>query len=213
MQFWSALARIEELAAPTLAIRLRSHASHCVAPIGSSAVYVDALDKVEDGGRFQPVSELQYSVGRTSVRTAPEHVIKLCLAAHSKLRILLTMGAEQRDDTDTIPATPRSRRAPAVSTTDLGTSGVRPAATSPSEPGDEAHAEMLRAVDRGVCMIVSENSAEDGTMLQWSAWLVERELVCQAWFRSNDRRWSKGPSFMVSGERATSLADMLQARR
>ncbi len=73
----------------------------------------------------------------------------------------------------------------------------------------EAYAEMLRAVDRGVCVIVADVVASDGFRLQWSAWRSGGELHFQAWHFTVKRGWSRGPTFVVSRNSFPKLSELL----
>jgi hypothetical protein len=131
------------------------------------------------------------------------------------------MGAKRKQSTaserdrDTIPARP-SRKPGANSSTDLpNVSGTRVASRSREqrvEPADEAHAEMERAVARGVCRILNSNLSDDGTYHQWSAWLTEqRHLVVQEWHRPRLGTWKTGPSFVMDREATRDLVELLAA--
>ncbi len=117
------------------------------------------------------------------------------------------MGAEPKD-ADTIPAAPQSKKADAPQ----NPSGVRAATQAPSAsfPGDEAHAEMVRAVARGVCTILCSHHCDDGTTVEWSAWRVAGRLVAQGWFCTNAGHWSRGPSFVVEAREVAALGRMIE---
>lgn len=93
-------------------------------------------------------------------------------------------------------------------------SGVRPAVTQRHAmgAGSESHAEMLRAVERGDCLLLVERRSEDGTTAQWSAWFVGTEVVFQAWLQQQSGAWSKGPSFSIDKEVASRLAALVVER-
>lgn len=80
---------------------------------------------------------------------------------------------------------------------ELFESGSRPAIAR--SPGNEAHAEMERAVFRGDCVIVTDVTASDGFRLQWSIWRNGDEMCCQAWHFTLKSGWTRGPSFVIAG--------------
>jgi hypothetical protein len=92
-------------------------------------------------------------------------------------------------------------------------SGTRVASRSREaqpEPADEAHAEMERAVARGVCRILSNSAAADGTTHQWSAWLTEQgHLIVQEWHRPRLGTWKTGPSFVIDSAARADLVELL----
>jgi hypothetical protein len=121
-------------------------------------------------------------------------------------------GTASERDRDTVPA--RSRRSGAESLSDLpNVSGTRIASRSREpglEPADEAHAEMERAVERGVCRILSSSLSEDGTHRQWSAWLTEqRHLIVQEWHQPRLGTWKTGPSFVIDRAATRELVELL----
>ncbi len=111
-------------------------------------------------------------------------------------------------DADTLPATPLSNNASQPAAASVNTSGIRPAATAQAA-GDEAHAEMLRAVERGACVLLCSHEFDDGAALVWSAWLTGAELVAQSWLRPKQGHWSKGPSFVVLPDEIARLASLI----
>lgn len=86
-------------------------------------------------------------------------------------------------------------------------SGSRPAIAR--SPGSEAHAEMERAVARGVCVIVTDVTASDGFRLQWSVWRNGEALCCQAWHYTPKTTWTRGPSFVVDGAALLQLQHLM----
>ncbi len=117
--------------------------------------------------------------------------------------------AEQKRNT--IPATRDAMQALMAGDRDSGTmvSGTHRAADVAVSPSDQAHAEMERAVARGACTILSHRTTEEGSIVQWSGWLLNGHLVCQAWFRTAAGHWSRGPSFVVEAEAVNGLKQVL----
>ena len=130
------------------------------------------------------------------------------------------MGAKRKQatserDRDTVPARP-SRRPGGENSADLpNVSGTRAASRSQKprlEAADEAHAEMERAVARGVCRILNSGVSDDGTYFQWSAWLTEqRQLIVQQWHRSQAGAWKTGPSFVMDSDATHDLVQLISA--
>ncbi len=76
-------------------------------------------------------------------------------------------------------------------------------------PGDEAHTDMLRAVERGICVILTDVTADDGFRLQWSAWRWGDDLYCHAWHFTPKQGWTRGPSFVVTATSFPKLSKLL----
>ncbi len=76
--------------------------------------------------------------------------------------------------------------------------------------GNEAHAEMLRAVERGLCTILTDQLASDGTEQQWTARLKrDGTLTVCRWRHREDSGWSQGVSFDIDVNGVASLAQLL----
>jgi hypothetical protein len=76
--------------------------------------------------------------------------------------------------------------------------------------GNEAHADMLIAVRRGVCTMLSDEVSDEGKERQWTAWLNEDgTLTIDHWEHSEDVGWTKATSFDVDVNGVASLAQVL----
>ena len=76
--------------------------------------------------------------------------------------------------------------------------------------GNEAHADMLIAVRRGVCTILSGEVATDGTEQQWTAWLNDDgTLTIDNWRHSKGIGWTRATSFDVDVNGVAGLAQVL----
>ena len=76
--------------------------------------------------------------------------------------------------------------------------------------GNEAHADMLIAVRRGVCTILSDEVAPEGTEQQWTAWLNDNgTLTIDNWKHTEGIGWTRATSFDVDVNGVASLAQVL----
>ena len=77
--------------------------------------------------------------------------------------------------------------------------------------GDEAHAEMMRAVARRECLILSRVTTPAGYDVQWSAWRFHTgQMHVQAWHRPPCGHWNRGPSFTIESESLMELLALSQ---
>jgi len=76
--------------------------------------------------------------------------------------------------------------------------------------GNEAHADMLRAVERGLCTILTDELASDGTEQQWTAKLKrDGTLTVSRWRHREEAGWSQGVSFDIDVNGVAGLAQLL----
>lgn len=75
---------------------------------------------------------------------------------------------------------------------------------------NEAHNEMLRAVDRGECVIFADGVTTGNRRVQHSAWLVaERGAIMSTWHRDGAGQWGEVQSCLVTAQGISALVQLL----
>ncbi len=109
----------------------------------------------------------------------------------------------------------RENAIPHVGGVEIGVSisGERPVVRvrEAESTGSRAHAEMERAVRRGVCVMLADERHKDGLREQKTAWLMaDGNLVFSTWYQAPDGEWTRGASYSVNLDGVASLAELLE---